>query len=99
MKNGTPCPCLFCRIERERDFSCRENRALGIEEEMEWLGEDKNVPTNTDIIDREAWEPCKVCKIQGLSEVWMLQRKKFCTYCGRPLTDEAWEELEKRLRG
>ena len=50
-------------------------------------------------IDREAWKPCKVCKIQGLSEAWMLQRKKFCTYCGRPLTDEAWEELEKRLRG
>lgn len=24
MKNEIPCPCLFCRIERERDFSCRE---------------------------------------------------------------------------
>ena len=24
---------------------------------------------------------------------------KFCPECGRPLTDEAWEILEKRLRG
>lgn len=24
---------------------------------------------------------------------------KFCPKCGRPLTDQAWAELEKRLRG
>lgn len=24
---------------------------------------------------------------------------KFCPWCGRPLTPEAWAELEKRLRG
>ena len=23
----------------------------------------------------------------------------YCPKCGRPLTDEAWAELEKRLRG
>lgn len=23
----------------------------------------------------------------------------FCKHCGRPLTDEAWDELEKRMRG
>ena len=26
-------------------------------------------------------------------------RLKFCPLCGRPLTEEAWAELEKRLRG
>lgn len=24
---------------------------------------------------------------------------KFCPWCGRPMTEEAWAELEKRLRG
>lgn len=38
MSTETPCPCLFCRIERERDFSCRENRALGIEEMVQDRG-------------------------------------------------------------
>ena len=26
-------------------------------------------------------------------------RLKFCPWCGRPLTLEAWDELEQRLRG
>lgn len=26
-------------------------------------------------------------------------RLKFCPWCGRPLTEEAWTELEKRVRG
>lgn len=35
---------------------------------------------------------------------WRADRKKlegssFCPWCGRPLTPEAWAELEKRLRG
>ena len=48
---------------------------------------------------REKWEPCKICKIKGLPEAWILQKKKFCQYCGKPLTEEAWEELERRFRG
>lgn len=27
------------------------------------------------------------------------QKIKYCPHCGRPLTEEAWAELEKRLRG
>ena len=30
---------------------------------------------------------------------WILQKKKFCQYCGKPLTEEAWKELERRFRG
>lgn len=26
-------------------------------------------------------------------------RPRFCPWCGRPMTEEAWAELEKRLRG
>lgn len=40
-------------------------------------------------------EPCRSC--QDASE-WK-PTQKFCGECGRPLTEEAWAELEKRLRG
>lgn len=48
-------------------------------------------------IDRYAWEPCKICGIRGMAESLILKREKFCAYCGRPLTDEAWAELERRV--
>ena len=40
-------------------------------------------------------EPCKSC--ENASEWKPVQN--FCGDCGRPLTDEAWAVLEKRLRG
>lgn len=49
-------------------------------------------------IDREAWERCWTCR-------WVVSQPnrgsdyKFCPNCGRPLTPEAWAELEKRFRG
>ena len=48
-------------------------------------------------LDRSAWEPCEVCGVCGITEVLILKREKFCAYCGRPLTDAAWDMLEKRL--
>ena len=30
---------------------------------------------------------------------WEGEEIKFCPWCGRPLTEEAWAEMEKRLRG
>lgn len=33
MKEKDPCPCLFCKIERERDFSCRE---MSCQTYVEW---------------------------------------------------------------
>lgn len=50
-------------------------------------------------IDRDAWEPCEICGIRGMAESLILKREKFCAYCGRPLTDEAWAELERRCLG
>ena len=66
-------------------------------------------------IDREAWEPCQKCKtcasctdsIGDPNELPCSQceqysnymPRNFCPNCGRPLTEEAWDELEKRLRG
>lgn len=46
-------------------------------------------------IDREAWEPCMWCELSRI----MLKEEKYCPSCGRPFTEEAWAELEKRLMG
>lgn len=45
-------------------------------------------------IDREAWKPCELC---NKPEYFM--RNHYCQHCGRPLTEEAWDALEKRIRG
>lgn len=43
-------------------------------------------------IDREAWKPCLICNAQK-----MIINSGYCPHCGRPLTEEAWAELEKRM--
>lgn len=64
-------------------------------------------------IDREAWKPCQ--KFRGKCAFCMWAESKrcevceerdeyaalfnFCPHCGRPLTEAARAELEKRLRG
>lgn len=66
-------------------------------------------------IGREKWEPCDVCSnakhIVGLAlaimgdgsdhrvDTKMNCEYSFCPNCGRPLTDEAWAELERRVCG
>lgn len=46
-------------------------------------------------LEEEPRESCKTC-------MWGENHKpisRYCHRCGRPLTDEAWDELEKRMRG
>lgn len=43
-------------------------------------------------LDRRRWEGCEYCKDIPASIL-----KGFCYACGRPLTDEAWAELERRI--
>lgn len=45
-------------------------------------------------IDREKWELCMWCVPNG-----QFGLNNYCSACGRPLTEEAWAELESRLRG
>ena len=64
-------------------------------------------------INREKWEPCELCSGKHLQTVGFddriylcsgnskppeNERFRFCPSCGRPLTDQAWDELEKRLK-
>ena len=48
-------------------------------------------------IDRESLEPCECCRSAKYMNGKMMYN--FCPSCGRPLTEEAWAELEKRVRG
>lgn len=60
-------------------------------------------------IDRSKWEFCLWCKdLQYLPHEMCADVKmpggseigaSFCPSCGRPLTESAWAELERRLRG
>lgn len=45
-------------------------------------------------LDRSWWEGCEYCKDIPVSIL-----KGFCYACGRPLTEEAWAELERRING
>ena len=45
-------------------------------------------------IDRDAWELCMWCTLNR-----QFQENRYCQACGRPLTDEAWAELERRVFG
>lgn len=46
-------------------------------------------------LDRSRWEGCGWCKrFQGKFET---KEDRYCRFCGRPLTKEAWAELERRV--
>lgn len=45
-------------------------------------------------IDREKWEPCVWCVLNR-----QFHENRYCPDCGRPITDEAWAELERRICG
>lgn len=42
-------------------------------------------------VDRRLWEGCKYCNDFGK------RRPNFCYYCGKPQTEEAWTELDRRI--
>lgn len=50
-------------------------------------------------LDRSRWEGCDYCENQKIGEVMITNRRKYCSICGRPITEEAWAELERRIGG
>lgn len=64
-------------------------------------------------IDRDEWEPCGLCGTLNDEIMCKFSKKteydqsttsryamaRFCPNCGRPLTEEGWAELGKRVRG
>lgn len=55
-------------------------------------------------LDRSRWKGCPNCKREwGVCAIptnrFEIRQKGFCVSCGRPLTEEAWKELEGRING
>lgn len=48
-------------------------------------------------LDRSRWEGCELC-IPGKSYL-RFHGDRYCKSCGRPITEEAWAELERRING
>lgn len=47
-------------------------------------------------LDRSRWEGCGWCKrFQGKFDE--TKEDLYCRFCGRPITEEAWAELERRI--
>ena len=69
--------------------------------------------TDPTSLDRSAWKPCQSCESKCRTclrnETGRCNKcnnydcyypiNNFCAYCGRPLTDAAWDMLERRLAG
>lgn len=63
--------------------------------------EDRSVPAG---LDRSRWVGCSLCKgvtgwTQDLDDEHHEVEFLFCPVCGRPITEEAWAELERRIGG
>ena len=50
-------------------------------------------------LDRSQWEGCPECSCIVISRKMVNRGRNYCPYCGRPLTEEAWAELERRING
>lgn len=54
------------------------------------------------VIDRSKWNPCKYCE-DGIYSDFAYDYAmgedtgNYCKYCGRPMTEQAWQELERKV--
>lgn len=46
-------------------------------------------------LNRIRWDGCGYCNDTGDTGAYQFC---YCPYCGKPLTEEAWKELETRIR-
>ena len=77
---------------KERIVNWRKYMAPAHIDRRAWTAE--WVPTTDD--DGCVWLECSACEYDLDS---MEESNPFCPSCGRAMTEEAWTELERRLRG
>ncbi len=49
-------------------------------------------------LDRSRWEGCICCTLQSQVRAREKHGYRYCEHCGRPLNEEAWAELERRIK-
>lgn len=50
-------------------------------------------------LDRSRWEGCKLCDEPTIVGFTTYCGYQYCKNCGRPLTEESWAELKRRIGG
>lgn len=50
-------------------------------------------------LDRNRWEGCWSCNDPKVRNLGLRHGREYCPRCGKPLTEEAWAELERRING
>lgn len=83
---------LRAQQEQERQLKCFDIPGIRI---------DKKPPIEyrPAKLDSSRWEGCGECRSTVISQKMVGLGRRYCLYCGRPLTEEAWAELERRING
>lgn len=48
-------------------------------------------------LDRRRWEGCWSCNNQKVRNLGLRHGREYCPCCGKPLTGQAWAELERKV--
>lgn len=48
-------------------------------------------------LDRKRWEGCWNCNNLNVRKLTLRHGREYCPGCGKPLTEEAWADLERRI--
>lgn len=91
------CPPVGCRI-LSKSITGRfgvwdgENCLIERDYGTDWIAYSYEPP----LVDRSEWK-CGICEVPTHWVEWCKLGYEYCPHCGRPLTDAAWEMVEKRL--
>ena len=50
-------------------------------------------------LDRSRWDGCWSCNNQKVRNLGLRHGQEYCPCCGKPLTGQAWAELERKIGG
>lgn len=90
----------------ERDEALRAQQSPAKLDRSRWKG-CEHCTTGRDYNDYKKWTEGELGEIRiskdelniDVGPYWETVKIKFCPFCGRPLTEEAWAELERRIGG
>lgn len=83
--------CKDYRLRRTEEFEAIQMAVSALRTQLEYAK-----------LDRSRWNGCKLCTedeivIQLDSDFEFALPAEYCPNCGRPLTEEAWADLERRI--